>query len=286
MIHKDGSVRWMLSRGSAVRAADGTLRRLVGTKVDITHRRQAEEVVAESRAVLRRRNQEIQELAGRLIESQEVERARIARDLHDDLSQQIAGLSIALSSLKRRLAISSPGDDISRDVAYLQERTVGFAEHLRRLAHDLHPSVLEHAGLIPALRDYCAELSRTQPMAVSFSAEGSFERDVNGTALCLYRVAQEGLRNVITHAQAKSVRVLLRRNGERAELTIADDGRGFDVVEAAKHSPGLGLVSITERIRLAGGSMSVVSEISKGTRIHVEVPTIQQPAEVPQWSGA
>ena len=76
---------------------------------------------------------------------------------------------------------------------------------------------------------------------------------------------------------AKSVRVLLRRSGERAELTIADDGRGFDVVEAAKHSPGLGLVSITERIRLAGGSMSVVSEISKGTRIHVEVPTIPQP---------
>ncbi len=113
---------------------------------------------------------------------------------------------------------------------------------------------------------------------MNFSAEGTFERDVNGTALCLYRVAQESLRNVITHAQAKTRQCCLRRAGERAELTIADDGRGFDVVEVAKHSPGLGLVSITERIRLAGGTMSVVSELSKGTRIHVEVPTIPQPA--------
>ncbi|MGZ8819086.1 MAG: PAS domain-containing protein, partial [Mycobacterium sp.] len=85
MWHKDGSVRWMLSRGSAIRAADGTLRRMVGTKVDITQRRQAEEVVAESRAVLRRRNEKIEELAGLLNESQEGERARVARDLHDDL---------------------------------------------------------------------------------------------------------------------------------------------------------------------------------------------------------
>ena len=163
---------------------------------------------------------------------------------------------------------------------------MGLAEDLRRLAHDLHPSVLEHAGLVPALRDYCAELSRTQPLTVNFSAQGTFDADVNGAALCLYRVAQESLRNVITHAQARSVDVCLRRAGERAELTIADDGRGFDVVAAARHSPGLGLVSITERIRLAGGTISVVSELSKGTRIHIEVPAIRQSAEVPQWSGA
>ena len=104
MLHKDGSVRWMLSRGSALRRADGSLRRLVGTKVDITERKQAEDAIRESQAVLAASHRQIQDLAGRLIASQEVERARIARDLHDDLSQQIAGLSIALSALKRRVA--------------------------------------------------------------------------------------------------------------------------------------------------------------------------------------
>ena len=104
MLHKDGSVKWLLSRGSAIRAADGRMLRMVGTKVDITERKLVEEVIRENEAVLRDSHREIQNLAGRLIASQEDERARIARDLHDDFSQQIAGLSIALSSLDRRLS--------------------------------------------------------------------------------------------------------------------------------------------------------------------------------------
>ena len=136
MLHKNGSVRWMLSRGSAIRGADGRVRRLVGTKVDITDRKEAEESNREHQAVLRSSHQQIHDLAGLLIASQEVERARIARELHDDLSQQTAGLSIGLSALKRRLAAQAETSDLSGDIASLQERALGLAEHIRHLSHD------------------------------------------------------------------------------------------------------------------------------------------------------
>jgi two-component system sensor histidine kinase UhpB len=272
MLHKDGSVKWMLSRGVAIRSDDGILQRLVGTKVDITQRKLSEGVIHENQIALRRTNAEIQELAGRLIASQEVERARLARDLHDDLSQQIAGMSIAISSFRKRLAQVPQAAAMVAEVSALQERAVELAEHIRRLSHDLHPSVLQHAGLVAALGNYCTEIQQRKRLEVTFSAEGEFESTVAGAALCLYRVAQEGLRNVVTHSKAGHAAVRLQRNGDRAELTIADDGRGFDVVEAGKHPQGLGLVSITERVRLAGGTVSIVSELNKGTRLHVQVP--------------
>ena len=156
MLHKDGSVRWMLSRGSALRAADGRVRRLVGTKVDITARKQAEEMVRENQAILEASNREVQDLAGRLIASQDQERARIARDLHDDLSQQIAGLSIELSGLKRRLSALPGAGELSGEVSSLQKRTVGLAENIRHFSHDLHPSAVQHAGLVAALAAHCS----------------------------------------------------------------------------------------------------------------------------------
>ena len=273
MLHKDGSVKWMLSRGSAIRSTNGTLRRLVGTKVDITQRKQSEELIRENQAILHRSHQHIHELAGRLIASQELERARIARDLHDDLSQQIAGLSIALRGFRRRLTALPQTADLDREMSTLQGRTVGLADTIRRLSHDLHPSVLEHAGLVAALGGYCDEIQRQQHVAVTFTAQGDFASTVGAPALCLYRVAQEGLRNVISHSKAARVEVRLERIGDQAELTIADDGRGFDVVEAGlRRHGGLGLVSITERVRLAGGTVSIVSELNKGTRVHVQIP--------------
>jgi len=272
MLHKDGSVKWMLSRGSALRGADGRLRRLVGTKVDITERKQAEEMIRENQAILEASHREIQDLAGRLITSQDVERARIARDLHDDLSQQIAGLSIELSGLKRRLTALPGSGELPGEVSSLQQRTVGLAENIRHLSHDLHPSVLLHAGLVAALAAHCAQVGRQQHVAVSFVAEGDFTALSPAAALCLYRVAQEGVRNVITHAHARNAEVRLLRIGDRAELVIADDGRGFDIAQARARGSGLGLVSINERCRLSGGTVSIVTELNKGTRVRVEIP--------------
>ena len=272
MLHKDGRVKWVLSRGSTVRGVDGTLQRLVGTKVDITDRKRAEEEIRENEAVLRARNEEIHDLAGRLIASQEVERARIARDLHDDLSQQLASLAIALSAVKRQVGALAGAGELQGDVAALQQRTLALAENIRHLSHDLHPSVMEHAGLVAALANYCKELQRRHTVVVTFSAEGDLGSIGAEAAFCLYRVAQESLRNVVTHARARHVAVRLVRAGDDAELTIVDDGRGFDI-EAAKSIKGLGLVSISERVRLAGGTVSIVTELNKGTSVRVQVPT-------------
>jgi len=271
MLHKNGSVRWMLSRGSAIRGADGGLRRLVGTKVDITERKQAEESIRENQAVLRSSHQQIQDLAGLLIASQEVERARIARELHDDLSQQTAGLSMALSALKRRLGAQAETSDLSGDISSLQERALGLAENIRNLSHDLHPSVLQHAGLVAALTAHCSDIQRQYPLIVTFSAGKDVEVPP-ALALCLYRVTQEALRNIATHSGAGHAEVRLFRLNGHVELTIADDGRGFDIVKVAKGSRGLGLVSINERVRLAGGTVSIVTELEKGTRLRVQIP--------------
>ena len=214
----------------------------------------------ENQARLQASNQQISNLAGRLIASQETERARIARDLHDDLSQQIAGLSIALSALKHRLAGLGlqHGDELGSEVSSLQQRTAGLADNIRNLSHELHPSVLRHAGLTAALAAFCADVERQKKITITFTPEGDFASVSADTALCLYRITQEALRNVVTHAQATRADVRLRRIHDSADLTIVDDGRGFDI--ASRHGQGLGLISIDERVRLAGGTVSIVTE--------------------------
>jgi PAS domain S-box-containing protein len=275
MLHKDGTVKWMLSRGSAIRGADGRVRRLVGTKVDITQLKSAQDAMRESQAVLRASHDQIQDLAGRLIESQEVERARIARDLHDDLSQQIAGLSIALSEFRRRIAAVPQPRDLSGEVSALQDRTLALAENIRSLSHDLHPSVLQHAGLVAALSGYCADTQQQhREVTISFVTGSDITAD-KAAALCLYRVAQEALRNVVTHSRASHAEVRLLRVGDQLELIVSDNGAGFDIRRAGRRHPGLGLVSIDERVRLAGGTATITTELGKGTRVRVQVPAWQ-----------
>ena len=280
MLHKDGSAKWFLSRGSAVRRADGTLQRLVGTKVDITERKRADQIIRESEAALQTSDREIRHLAGRLIEAQDAERARVARDLHDDVSQQLAGLSIAVSGVKRRLTDLRGTDDVQRDLVALQQRALRLTDTVRNLSHDLHPSVLRHSGLVPALTEYCAELSRQHGVVMTCGEEGNFADIAPDAALCLYRIAQEALRNIVAHAGAGAADVRLRRIGDSGELTITDNGKGFDPAHA--RGPGLGLVSITERVRLAGGTISIVSEMKKGTRLRAQVPLN---ASIPYKSG-
>ena len=272
MRRADGPYRWVLATGVPMYGPEGGFAGYVGIDIDVTDGKNAEERTRESRAALEVSHREIQQLAGRLIESQDAERARVARDLHDDVSQQLAGLSIAFSALKHLMKEQQVGEELVEDVRVLHERTITLAQSVRHLSHDLHPTVLRHAGLVAALTSHCAEIERSHGIAVTCVAEGEFASIAPATALCLYRIAQEGLRNVIAHAGASRAEVRLLRTDEHAELTIADDGKGFDVARSLKRGKGLGLVSINERVRVAGGTANMESEPKNGTRLRVLLP--------------
>ena len=274
----DGAFRWMLASGIPKYAADDTFDGYIGCSIDITERKAAEDGIRENSAALQNSHREIQRLAGRLIEAQDAERARIARDLHDDVSQQIAGMSIAVSALKRRLAEVRVPEDLHQDVMVLQQRASTLAHNVRHLSHDLHPTVLRHAGLVAALNSYCAELQRAHSMPMTCHADGALDAITPEAELCLYRVAQEALRNVTAHARASRADLWLARVDDCVQMTITDDGKGFEVGGIRHHSKGLGLVSITERVRLVDGEVSIVTELRKGTRVVVRVPAFSPAA--------
>ena len=269
--HADGKYRWLLATGVPKYGADGRFAGFIGCDVDITERRNAEDGIRDSRTALEQSHREIQHLAGRLIKAQDTERARIARDLHDDVSQQLAGISIAFSGLKQRLGEYGVRQELQQELFDLQQQTLTLARSVRQLSHDLHPTVLQHLGLQKALTSYCGELERSHGVSMSCEAEGDLVSIDPEAGLCMYRIAQEALRNVVAHAGASHAKIRLLRNGDYAEIAITDDGRGFDVNDSDRRK-GLGLVSITERARIAGGTITIETEVNRGTRVHATIP--------------
>jgi signal transduction histidine kinase len=238
-------------------------------EAEIVERKQVEKALRASQDSLRRSNAQIQGLAGRLITTQEAERTRIARELHDDVSQQLAALSIALSGLKRRLP--SEAAEAHQEAARLLQQTITLSEVIRHLSHELHPGVLQHAGLVVALRGHCAEFGSQHGIDVTFHADADLEELPADVALCLYRVSQEALHNIAQHAGARHAEVALTRRNHLLELRIADDGQGFDLA-AVRQGGGLGLISLDERVRLVQGGMRIVTEPQRGTELRVQVP--------------
>src|SRR5262245_59829795 len=236
----------------------------------VIERKRAEQTLRENETALRASYDRIQDLAGRLITAQEAERTRIARDLHDDVNQQLAGLSIALSNVKRRLQNGADAT-VPEEISRLQQRTVELADVIRHLSHDLHPGVLQHAGLVAALRGHCAEFGREHGIEVTLSVGENVNGVPSDIALCLYRVAQEALRNVALHAGACEVKVTLDSSADAIELTIADDGQGFRL-DKARGTEGLGLISLDERVRLLGGGLKINTELQRGTELRAQVP--------------
>ena len=242
---------------------------ITGLMIQGARRRRTELALREREAELRRSSERNQDLAGRLITAQEAERSRIARDLHDDVSQQLAGVAIMLSGLKRSM-LRPDSRPVNETLATLQERTTSLAEALRLLSHGLHPGLLKHAGLVAALKQHCAEAEKHHRLAVTFKATDTLDRLDADTALCLYRVAQEALSNVIKHARARTAIVELKRTAGDVALDITDDGIGFVVPDGG--ATGLGLRSMEERVRLSRGTITVDSRPGHGTSLVVRVP--------------
>ena len=213
----------------------------------------------------------IRYLAGRLMTSQEEERRRIARELHDGVNQDLAALAIALNALESDLPESTAPEQ-RLEVARLGVRIVELAEAIRHLSHELHPGILEYGGLAAALRSHCREFEHEPGLTVTFRAGdddlGTVPPDV---ALCLYRVTQEALKNAARHAKPSHVWAAVARDKAELMLTIGDDGCGFDLAQARSRG-GLGLISLDERVRLVGGRLRIDTQPQRGTEIRVVVP--------------
>jgi signal transduction histidine kinase len=240
-----------------------------GLVVQRARRRRTEIALRESEQRFRVMAEENQDLAGRLINAQEEERSRIARDLHDDVSQQIAGVGIILSSLKRKVGVGMQ-PEVEQAVVTLQSRTSAVADAIRTLSHELHPSVLQHAGLVATLQRHCSEIEQHHHAKVTFSAADNLDGLSPDVALCLFRVAQEALANAVRHARASAILVQLKATTEGVELSVSDDGTGF--ATSGRNGRGLGLRSIDERVRLNRGIVKLESRPGHGTTLRVRIP--------------
>jgi len=229
---------------------------------DITARKQAE-------TALRNSEQQLRELAANLLTAQEDERRRVARELHDDVTQTLALLSIELGKLAGELP-DTIADKRDR-VRALQDQTLRASTEVRRLSHGLHPSVIEDFGLSIALEEFCEEFEKAQSVSVVFEGLGEDSRLNNAGAACLYRVAQESLRNAVQHGRATEIHVALEAGAESLQLTVHDDGIGFSG-SPARGKGGLGMVSMRERMRLVNGALTISSAPGQGTRITASVP--------------
>jgi PAS domain S-box-containing protein len=247
----DGRMRWIASRGSVEFDATGKPVLIRGASLDITSRKQAEEAA--------------HDLSGRLIEAQEEHQMQLARDLHDDLSQSLALLSIELEMFGQ----SRPAERDQMKAFSAQVTSLSLEVH--RLSHELHPTTLEQLGLVAALRGFCEEFGLAHKLAIEFTDRSVPQAVPQDTALCLYRIAQEALHNVAKHSRATATRVDLVKDDGELRLTIDDDGVGFDP-KATRANASLGLVSMSERARFVHGRLSVESHAGKGTRVEVQVP--------------
>ncbi|MGH9254600.1 MAG: ATP-binding protein [Vicinamibacterales bacterium] len=225
--------------------------------------------LSEKEVELRTRGETLRALSAALLTAQEDERRRIARDLHDDVVQQLALLSIEIGTLAGDLPASTDG--LPTRLRALQKQLVQVTHDVRRVSYGLHSSMIEDLGLSTALEALCEEFERVRGIHVQFDGDIDDVTVPATTASVFYRIAQESITNAAQHAQAREVHIELQRTGDTIELLVADDGAGFIPEQAGGHG-GLGLVNMRERMRLVNGTLSVTSQPGRGTTIRASVP--------------
>jgi PAS domain S-box-containing protein len=254
-IRKDGTRLWGRLNVSLLKNGDIEFPLVFAFVEDITKRKQAEEGLAT--------------FSRRLIETQEQERTRVARDLHDHIGQRVALLAVQLEQLKAHMLGSTV--ELLSQVDDLSTQTSQIADEVQTLSHELHPPRLEYLGIAAAMKGFCTEFSQRQQAETEFTYEdvpGIVPREIS---LCLFRVLQEALNNAAKHSGVRSFEVRLRGSSDEIELIVRDAGRGFDPM-TTRNDRGLGLVSMQERLQLVKGTFSIESQAKQGTTIRARIP--------------
>src|SRR5215831_909799 len=247
---EDGTTTWVRWEIRPWRTSSGTVGGILIFAENITRRKEMEEAISG--------------MSRKLIESQEQERARIGRELHDDINQRLALLSIQLEQLRQ-----NPSEVESR-VQELRESVAEISHDVHGLSHDLHSSRLEYLGVVAGIKGWCREFAERQKMEIDFGSDLTSAVPLE-LGLSLFRVLQEALHNASKHSGVGRIEVELHEEPGEIHLIVSDSGKGFDV-EAAMQGRGLGLTSMRERVRLVNGAISIKSEPMAGTTIHVRVP--------------
>lgn len=266
-----GNVRWLQTVKRPIIGKDGVSNQVLGSVTDITVRKQVEAKLRESEAALRVSQQRLRDLAGRLLSAQEEERRRLAREIHDDLSQRLAGLASKSGFLEQALLRDEAVEPLQ--LTDIHSALIKLAADVRALSRGLHPSMLEHLGLEDALRWECQSFSKRGAVEVGFASVQIPEEISMELGICLYRITQAALHNVEKHSGTNRATVSLTGANGFLELSIGDSGSGFDPAHASV-SEGIGLASMEERVRLVQGEIKIDSSPGRGTKIVVRVPLL------------
>jgi signal transduction histidine kinase len=251
----DGEYRWMSDIGVPRFNPDGSFAGYIGSCVDVTDRKLAEEALAN--------------MGRKLIEAHEEERTWIARELHDDINQRIALLTIELERWHQH--VPSSAVDFHDHIHQARERLSDISKDIQALSHRLHSSKLEYLGIVAAANSFCKELSEQQKVLVEFSHSDMPHSVPWEISLCIFRVLQEALQNAVKHCDDRRIKADLRGTPDEIQLTVSDLGTGFDPQDAANRY-GLGLISMRERLRLVNGQLFINSAPGRGTTIRASVP--------------
>ena len=223
--------------------------------MDVTNRRQSEEA--------------LRELGVRLMSRQEEERKRVARELHDDLSQRMALLCVDLED--HHLQLTSKGVDLGERVHEIQRRAKDISGDIHRVSYALYPSQLDDLGLGSALNGLCKETGRRHQIEIKFSQSNLPSTIPSEVDLCVFRVAQEAVDNIVKHSGARTASLSIEGRDGHIRLAVSDSGSGFEMKPEVLRS-GMGFLSMTERLRILDGDISISSEPSGGTQIVAHVP--------------
>ena len=247
--------RWFLLRVTKLLGSEG----VVVSHTDISDRVRMARALEDHVVRLAKQQTELKSLAGKLIDSQESERKRIARELHDDFNQRLAALSLELQSLQPIVG--------EQQLQTIRNSVAQISDDLHDLAYRLHPSLLDHLGLEVAVRDHLDQFMKRTGLSVQLTARGIPKELPAEVATNLFRVMQESLQNVWKHAAATNVIVKLSGSRRGIGLSVKDNGRGIDLNDTSAHAKGLGLLSMQERMRLLGGFLNLHSRPAKGTKV-------------------